>query len=471
MLGLRRRLQLYLAALHALLLAAVLLHYRTQPLLFVGLEAALLASWVLGLRLIRQALEPLDYTQRFQGLLQDQDYAARLRTRGKRSGPDDNSELGQLVGQYNGMLDALCQERLRVGEQQGFLDRLLEATPSAVVVFDFDGRISLLNASAGALLGLDAPLGKPLRAWLDGTAHTAAPASPAGAQARARSLSLLEQLDALPLGESRLLSDPDGRRYRGQRGHFYDRGFARHFLLIEELTAELADSEHATYDKMIRVLGHEVNNTVAATGSVLESLLYYRSQLAERDADDFSTAIVAVRRRNVRLGEFIERFTRVVKMPAPELRPAAIGAILDDIVGLYREPCRSRGITLAWTRRDDVPALPMDSQLMEQALLNLVKNAMEAVEAAMQERGEASGHVHLSLTAGQGVLLRIVDSGDRLGGVPASQLFTPFFTTKKGGQGIGLLFAREVLNRHGYAHKLAATGHGETSFDIWLAPA
>jgi two-component system nitrogen regulation sensor histidine kinase NtrY len=69
------------------------------------------------------------------------------------------------------------------------------------------------------------------------------------------------------------------------------------------------------------VLAHEVNNTVAATGSVLDSLLYYRSQLAERDAGDFVTAIVAVKRRNISLGEFIDRFTRVVKMPAPELRP------------------------------------------------------------------------------------------------------------------------------------------------------
>ncbi|KQV85882.1 histidine kinase [Massilia sp. Root351] len=479
MLSLRRRLQLYLAALHALLLAAVLLHYRSQPLLFIGLEALLLASWLLGLRLIRQALEPLDYTQRFQGLLQDQDYAARLRT--QPGGREEKGELGELVGLFNSMLDALYQERLRLGEQRGFLDRLLEATPSAVVVFDFDGHISLINPSAGALLGLDAPLGKPLRAWLDGgadatsAAATGSAAVAATSAARARARSLLEQLDALPLGASRLLSDADGRRYRGQRGHFHDRGFARQFLLIDELTAELADSEHATYDKMIRVLGHEVNNTVAATGSVLESLLYYRSQLAERDADDFSTAIVAVKRRNVRLGEFIERFTRVVKMPAPELRPAAIGAILDDIVSLYREPCRSRGIELAWIRRDQVPALPMDSQLMEQALLNLVKNAMEAVAAAMQEHGLPDGHVHLSLAAedgrgGAGARLSIIDSGDRLGGVPASQLFTPFFTTKKGGQGIGLLFAREVLNRHGYAHKLAATGQGETSFDIWLTP-
>ena len=282
-----------------------------------------------------------------------------------------------------------------------------------------------------------------------------------------RSPALLAQLDLLPLGDSQLLTDADGRRYRAQRGHFYDRGFARHFLLIEELTEELESSEKDTYDKLIRVLAHEVNNTVAATGSVLDSLLYYRGQLNARDGDDFDTAIVAVKRRNVSLGEFIERFTRVVKMPAPEPRPNAVRDLMDDILYLYREPCRARGIRLAWARCDEVPAIALDRHLMEQALLNVVKNAMEAVEEAAS--GEKFIEFALADEAG-GVRLSVIDSGNLLGKVPARQLFTPFFTTKKGGQGIGLLFVREVMNRHGFAYRLAATGDGATRFDIWFTP-
>jgi nitrogen fixation/metabolism regulation signal transduction histidine kinase len=364
-----------------------------------------------------------------------------------------DKELNELVQLFNTMLGRLYQERLQIGEQQGFLDRLLEATPSAVIVFDFDGRISLLNASAHALRGLGDAKGKTLAACA-----LAADAAGAG-------VGLLAQLDALPLGDSQLLTDADGRRYRGQRGQFYDRGFSRHFLLVEELTEELESSEKATYEKLIRVLAHEVNNTVAATGSVLDSLLYYRSQLAERDSEDFSTAILAVQRRNASLGEFIERFTRVVKMPAPELRPAAVRDIMDDILYLYREQCRSRGIAIAWQRCDAVPAIAMDRHLMEQALLNVVKNAMEAVEAG----AGAQRRIDFVLAQETGrVRLSVIDSGNLLGDVPARQLFTPFFTTKKGGQGIGLLFVREVLNRHGYPYRLAATGDGATSFDIWL---
>lgn len=444
--SLRWRLYAYLIGAHLLFLAITVVLFREQPLLMLGLEVLVLLSLALGVWLLRRALEPLGYTRHFHDLLQDQHYAARLQL-------SSDKELNELVQLFNTMLGRLYQERLQIGEQQGFLDRLLEATPSAVIVFDFDGRISLLNASAHGLRGLGDARGKTLAAC-------ALEVDAAGA-----GVGLLAQLDALPLGDSQLLTDADGRRYRGQRGQFYDRGFSRHFLLVEELTEELESSEKATYEKLIRVLAHEVNNTVAATGSVLDSLLYYRSQLAERDSEDFSTAILAVQRRNASLGEFIERFTRVVKMPAPELRPAAVRDIMDDILYLYREQCRSRGITIAWQRCDEVPAIAMDRHLMEQALLNVVKNAMEAVEAG---DGENRRIDFVLAQDADRVRLSVIDSGNLLGDVPARQLFTPFFTTKKGGQGIGLLFVREVLNRHGYAYRLAATTDGATSFDIWL---
>jgi nitrogen fixation/metabolism regulation signal transduction histidine kinase len=454
---LRTQLAAYLLGLHLLLFTCAALLLLPQPLYFVGAELLILASLAFGWLLLRRALEPLGYTQRFHDLLQDQHYANRL-------APPDAAELDDLVRTFNAMLAALHRERLAIGEQQGFLDRLLEATPSAVLVFDFDGAISLLNASATTLLGLEQPLGQPLSAWCGGQARFAGNLDD---RARERNLELIAQLDTLPLGESRLLTDIDGRRYRAQRGQFFDRGFARHFLMVEELTAELEDSERATYARLIRVLAHEVNNTVAATGSVLDSLLYYRGQLADRDANDFSTAIVAVKRRNTSLGEFIDRFTRVVKMPAPELRAASIRDVMEDILWLNREQCSSRGIDLGWSRCDEVPLLPMDTQLMEQAMLNIVKNAIEAVEARNAADGTRGGYVRVALERGpDAVVLSVTDSGDQLGETAPRRLFTPFFSTKKGGQGIGLAFVREVLVRHGFGYSLAANGQGETRFEI-----
>jgi nitrogen fixation/metabolism regulation signal transduction histidine kinase len=468
--SLHRRLGAYLLAVHLAPFGCALLLLPAHPLLFVGAELLLLASLAAGWRLARRALEPLDYTRRFHELLQDQHYANRL----VPPASGDRGELGELVAMFNTMLAALHRERLMAGEQQGLLDRLLEATPSAVLVFDFDGAISLVNASAASLLGLERPHGKSLAGLLAADAAPgAAPDAALGARSapreRERSRDLVAQLDTLAPLESRLLTDLDGRRYRAQRGQFYDRGFARHFVFVEELTAELEDSERATYARLVRVLAHEVNNTVAATCSVLDSLLFYRSQLAEDDAGDFSTAVDAVRRRNVSLGEFIDRFTRVVKMPEPELRPASLRGTVDDILWLNREACGARGIELRWERCDEVAPIAMDAQLMEQALLNIVKNAIEAV-GARQALGQPGGHVHVSLEARGGeVVLAVVDSADLLGEVAPRRLFTPFFTTKRGGQGIGLMFVREVLNRHGFAYSLTPTGNGETRFEIRFA--
>jgi two-component system, NtrC family, nitrogen regulation sensor histidine kinase NtrY len=449
----------YLISVHALFFVLVVVLYHQRPVVVVASEAILLLSLLVGMALIERALRPLDYARRFHDLLQEQNYAARL-----QQSPDD--ELAGLVEQFNRMLDALYQERLKLGEQRGFLDRLLAATPSAVIAFDFDQRISVCNAAAGSLLGLAAPEGRALADWLHGDAGFVASMGPGDRQ---RSRDLLAQISTLAEGESRLLVDTDGRRYRCQLKHFFDRGFPRQFMLIDELTQELERSEKATYEKLVRVLAHEVNNTVAATGSVLDSLLYYQPQLASPDRVDFATAIDAVKRRNGSLGEFIERFSRVAKMPEAEPRPTDVRGVMDDILRLYREQCRSLGIRIEWLRCDPLPAQMIDRHLMEQALINIVKNALEAVAATLAGGTGSAGYIHLEwLRDGDRLRLSVIDSGDRLGEVPAGQMFTPFFTTKKGGHGIGLLFVREVMNRHTLSYRLAATGQGETRFDIWF---
>ncbi|MFZ6769558.1 sensor histidine kinase [Undibacterium sp. Di26W] len=457
--SLQRRLLAYLLLVHAVFLALVFHAYLAEPVWLVCMEAGLILSLTLGIYLVKTALQPLDFAHQFHELLQGENYAARLRS-------GSNAEVNKLVQLFNRMLEALYLERLKLGEQRGFLDRLLEATPTAVVVFDFDHRISLMNTSAQRLLGLRDAEGHSLHELLN-------------SNQTAQGTAWMATLDSLVAGENTVYSDTEGRRYRCQKNQFIDRGFRRDFLLIDEITAELASSEKATYEKLIRVLAHEVNNTVAATGSVLESLLFYTSQLASEDREDFCTAITAVKRRNGNLGEFIERFTRVVKMPEPELKPHDLAAMLDGILYLYRQQCSELGVSFIWTRRDPIPALMLDAHLMEQALLNIIKNAIEAVEIAIRagtvhagQPEQAYVHVALSHDAGtHAVQLSVTDSAGLLVDVPHGQLFSPFFTTKKGGQGIGLMFVREVLNRHGFSHKLASNQGGETSFDILIADA
>ncbi len=270
-------------------------------------------------------------------------------------------------------------------------------------------------------------------------------------------------MEAIPLDIATLITDQDGRIFRAQRKQFLDRGFTRQFLLIDEITAELKRSEKATYEKLVRVLAHEVNNTVAVTGSVLDSLLYYAPQIQPTDREDFATAIEAAKRRTSALSEFIERFTGVVKMPDPVLDHSDINAMLDDIAALYRSDCSRRGITLEWQPKPNLPKLELDWNLISQALINVVKNAIEAVSSQLALAPNSTAYVRLELEqehshSGNRVRLSVVDSADALALVPAGQLFSAFFSTKKGGQGIGLMFVREVLQRHDFAFRLASIG-------------
>ncbi len=475
--SLRTRGLLYLSLLHLAVLALTFYFLRDQLRWLLPAEAVLLASFVLGVVLFNRVMQPMQYAQHLKELLQEKNYATRLKH-------ERNSELGALVQSFNALLGELYQERLHLGEQRGFLQSMLEATPSAVVVFDFDLRISLLNVSALKLLGLQAPLGQSFSYWLDGTGEfTAAPATSeqlgierglADTQMRRCKLDFLRQVEAIPLDIATLITDQEGRVFRAQRKQFVDRGFTRQFLLIDEITAELKRSEKATYEKLVRVLAHEVNNTVAVTGSVLDSLLYYAPQIQAADREDFAGAIEAAKRRTSALSEFIERFTGVVKMPDPVLDYTDINALLNDVAALYRSDCIRRGIVVEWQPKPNVPRLELDWNLMSQALINIVKNAIEAVTSQLELAPGSAAYVRLELEqehapSGSRVRLSVVDSADALALVPAGQLFSAFFSTKKGGQGIGLMFVREVMQRHGFAFRLLSMG-GETRFDIWLAP-
>ncbi len=462
---------IYLLLIHVFFFGLALGFYRQSPILIVTIELGLVLSFSLGIYLLRSLTQTTVLTRQFRDLLQDGNYSARLKNKAR-------GEVGELLELFNRMLETLYQERLQVGEQRGFLDRLLEATPSAVIVFDFDGRVSLLNSSARELLGQGLVGEKALGSSLLDFVQTSEKNLPLNAQ-------FWRDLNALEIGASVVLSDDNGRRFSCQRGQFTDRGFARDFLLIDEITLAIASSEKSTYDKLVRVLAHEVNNTVAVTVSVLDSLLFYQRQIRSEDQEDFTTAIAAVQRRNANLAQFIERFTDVVKMPEPHLHMTNVTELLEGIVLLMRQTCQEAGIELRWLKKETQVVLALDAHLMEQALLNILKNAIEAVLASQKQvasldstQSTRNHYVHLFLGRDGGgdtaqnptenLRLSIIDSANGLMDVEHAQLFSPFFTTKKGGQGIGLMFVREVLQRHGLQYRFAPNGHAETQFDIYF---
>ena len=239
-----------------------------------------------------------------------------------------------------------------------------------------------------------------------------------------------------------------------------DRGFARRFILMDELTEELHRSEKAAYEKLIRMMSHEVNNTAGAVSSLLESCLAYREQLEPADRDDFAEALSVAISRTGRMNRFMQEFADVVRLPAPRKRPATSRDCCEEVVrlvsGAARDPPGRAGSgRFEADSRRSIWIRPRWSRPSSTSC----KNALEAIG----EDGTIT--VRLGLDGGR-PFVAIRDNG---GGIPPEvreHLFTPFFTSKENGQGIGLTMVQEILLGHGFDFSLENDGDGVTEFKI-----
>ena len=423
---LQLRLTTYIVVLH-LLLAGVLIWQRELLgwWLFL-LELLLVVSLVTGLRWIRIAHLPHDITRSLPEIIEAGEYGSRYPSVGHR-------EIDRVIDAYNEMLSNLQRERLRLGEQRGFLEHFLAVTPIGIVIFDFDGRVSLVNPRAAELLGssAEAMTGHSLSAVCGVLAAI---------------------LADLANGETRLIADETGRRLRCQRSQFVDRGFSRSFILIEELTVELNRSERETYEKLIRMMSHEVTNTVAATNSLLESCRSYASEFSSTEhRADFVNALAVLIERNSNLNEFTRGFSDLVKLPDPQPEPTEILLLIEPMKTVFRAELESRSIRLEVDVDAELPPVALDRGQMDQVLINVIKNAMEAIEA----HGEIEIAAHRDDVR---IVLSIFDTGRGLDETAGNALFTPFHTTKKHGQGLGLTVVREILTKHGFGYSLERAG-------------
>ena len=431
--SLRARFVIYLLAVHAGAGAlGVYLLFQQRAWLYL-VEIVLVASLVTGIALVNRMFRALSFVDDSAQFLHDSDYTARLLDVGQ-------PEVDRLVGVYNQMVDHLRAERRRVQEQHLFLSRVLDVSPSGIIVLDYDGRLDLVNPATTRLAQESS---EALRGRLLG--QTGVP--------------VIDELVSLEPGAGRVINLHGGRRVRAQHGRFLDQGFPRSFFLLEELTEELRQSEKAAYEKLIRMLSHEVNNSVAASRSLLESSLGYSAQLQASDRGDFEGALQIAIDRMGHLNAFMRSFADVVRLPSPVRQPTDVEDLVRHVEGLTRSMREARGIAWAWAVEARLPPVPLDRVQVEQAVLNIAKNAIEAIDGP----GTITARIGFDRSRPQ---LVIENTGP---GIPESiraQLFTPFFTTKPGGQGIGLTVVQEILANHRFDYALESPPGGPTRFTI-----
>ncbi len=185
-------------------------------------------------------------------------------------------------------------------------------------------------------------------------------------------------------------------------------------------------------------------------------------QLSDEDRDDFRKALEVASSRVENLNQFMNGFAEVVRIPPPARRPCDLGVLLGDIVKLMRPDCDARGIRCELLVGSAMGPVSIDKNQIEQVLLNLIKNAVEAMDR--------SGGV---LTLRTGVLagrafLSVADTGPGLPNPLGERAFTPFFSTKRDGRGLGLTITQEILAQHGFDFALRNRPEGGAEFTIWF---
>jgi nitrogen fixation/metabolism regulation signal transduction histidine kinase len=350
----------------------------------------------------------------------DRDFALRLTPRGDR-------ELAELKRLYNELAETVQTDRRELREREVLLDTILQRTPVAVVLLNAADRIVYSNAAARELLAG----GERLNDHLLEDLELAAPLR-----------------DALESHGDSIFSHDDETFHLGQRVFHFNTQRHR-LLLLERLTPELRRQEVSVWKRAIRVINHEINNSVAPISSLVHSARRAQENPAHHHRLDEIYGLIEERLTFLR--NFLESYAEFARLPEPRKEKTRWGDIIDEVRALYE------------FRVDGSPALEcnMDRAQMEQVLINLVKNAHES--------GSPAGEIVVSIQrAGNDCVLRVLDRGAGMSDDVMRQALVPFYSTKPGGSGVGLALSNEIVEAHGGRMRLQAREGGGTVVTCWV---
>lgn len=406
---------------------------ENHPVVFYVTEGLLVFEVALFVILYKNLLKPYRSLSHGVRLLREQDFSTRL-------SPVNNPEANNLIEVFNQMMDQLRSERLLIREKNQFLDLLINASPLGFIILDLDEYITEINPAGLRLLSISDM------------------SSVGGKSLQTCDHEMLRGLAALDRENHTVVYKQGPHIYRCIRSTFVDRGFNHPFILIEELTGEMLKAERKSYESIIRMMSHEVNNSVAAISATLEVLGDVLRSYPTEDSEDIRVAVEASADRCVSLTKFVDNLAGVVKIPEPCLSDVELNELVSSVAALTFHECQSRRIEQSLTLSEENPGLRIDGIQFEQILLNIIKNAYESI-------GQG-GEIRIA-TSSSPAMISVEDNGPGIPEEVKDKLFTPFFTTKTGGQGIGLMFIREVLLNHGCTFSLA-TEEGWTKFRIYF---
>ena len=376
-------------------------------------SALVLGVWLGCVVAVRErVIYPMQTLSNLLNALREGDYSLRSR----RARRDD--ALGEVMREINALGDTLLTRRREAGEAIALLRAVMAGIDVAVFTFDDADRLRLVNRAGTDLLG------HPERELAGRTADD------------------LGLRPALEGDDSRALAmDFPGRagaRWSLYHTSFREAGRPHRLLVLADVSQSLREEERAAWQRLIRVLGHEINNSLAPIRSIAESLLTLLDRPeAQRDhdwRDDVRDGLDIIAGRSESLNRFMHAYSRLARLPAPQRRPQSLAALVRRAAALETR------LAVAVQPGDEAVA-DIDGDQIEQALINLLRNAADAAL-------ETGGGVRAGCVV-EGTTAAIVIDDDGLGLSGTANLFVPFFTTKAHGSGIGLVLSRQIAEAHG----------------------
>jgi two-component system nitrogen regulation sensor histidine kinase NtrY len=418
---------LFVSVIHLVALVMSYFIFSQNKLWFLVAEAVIIISVIFSWQLYNQMIRPLKMLVQGAKAISDRDFAVKLTSTGML-------EMDQLILVYNQMIEALRNERTKQQQQHYFLEKLILNSPVGIIILDHDNRIQQVNPSAKNMLQTINAEG-----WL------------------------LKDIDHPLFNEVNLLlkNHQDSatlhgaKIYKIQVSEFMYLGFPRHFVLLQELTAELLEAEKIAYGKAIRMMAHEVNNTIGPVNSILQSAHAMQTEAGSTMAQALEVAMD----RNNKLNKFMRNLADVVRLPEPHRVMIDIHEVISAVTTLFAETARQKGIVFEYEFCAESLFIFADQLLMEQVLINIVKNSVEAIV-------DPDGGKITFVTGSSPKMITVRDNGKGIDAEVALNLFSPFFSTKADGQGIGLTLIKDVLVKHGFQFNLMAGLTGGTEFTM-----
>ena len=300
--------------------------------------------------LYRKTVRPIDTLSRGIDLLKEQDFSTRLR-------PVGQTDADRIIELFNRMSRQLHEDEVRAQEQNHFLELLIAASPMGVLIMDIDGKLSSANPAMCRFLGLTG-IGTYKGLSLDESG-----------------LPLLRLMASVEPDSGRILQTDPLHIYRCTQSSFMDRGFPHTFYMVEPLTEELYEAEKRGYRKVIRIISHEVNNTMAGLTSALGAM---QQSSADSGDEDTASMLSILLSRIDRMSRFITDYASMARIPDPVCRPVDANSFLRRTAPFLESLKGRRQIAVVLDLNDNAGEVSIDPVLMEQVLTNIVKNAVEA---------------------------------------------------------------------------------------------